>query len=130
MVEFSISITLFLVLLMGIIDLGRGVYMYNGVSEAAREIARVASVHPGAPLGASPEIASVVATQQRLIPALRNPTFGCFDVDGSNGFTTAGRCPKGDQVRVTIVAPYTPVTPLLGLVGTWDMRSSGSARIP
>ena len=30
---------------MGIVDLGRGIYMYNGVNHAARELARVTSVH-------------------------------------------------------------------------------------
>ncbi len=51
LVEFAIVIPVFLVILMGVVDLGRGIYMYNGVAEAAREIARVTSVHPGSTLG-------------------------------------------------------------------------------
>jgi len=130
LVEFSLSIVIFLVLIMAIVDLGRGIYMFNGVSEAAREIARVASVHPGTTFGTSGEITAVVGTQKGLIPNLGDPNFACVDIEGSNGFTTAGKCPKGAQVTVSIVAPYTPVTPLMGLVGTWNMQSTSSVRMP
>jgi hypothetical protein len=39
LVEFSIVLIPFLFLLMGVIDLGRGIYVNNGVTQAAREIA-------------------------------------------------------------------------------------------
>jgi Flp pilus assembly protein TadG len=130
LVEFSLSIIIFLVLMMAIVDLGRGIYMFNGVSEAAREIARVASVHPGTTFG-GPEITAVVNTQKKLIPNLGNPTFACVDIDGGPGLDPQyGTCPTGAQVTVTISAPYGPVTPLMGLVGTWNMQSTSSVRIP
>ena len=84
LVEFSLAIVIFLVLMMAIVDLGRGIYMFNGVSQAAREIARVASVHPGTTFG-GPEITAVVSTQKGLIPNLGNPTFACVDIDGGPG---------------------------------------------
>jgi Flp pilus assembly protein TadG len=130
LVEFSLSIIIFLVLLMAIFDLGRGIYMFNGVSEAAREIARVASVHPGTTFGSSAEITAVVNTQKKLIPNLGNPTFQCVDIDGTPGVDALGKCPTGSQVTVTIVAPYGPVTPLMSLAGTWNMQSSSSVRMP
>ena len=49
---------IFLLLLFGVVDLGRGIYQFNGVSQAAREIARVTSVHRGTacpPTCTSPE---------------------------------------------------------------------------
>jgi Flp pilus assembly protein TadG len=125
-VEFAIAITVFLVILMGIIDLGRGIYMYNGVSQAAREIARVTSVHPGTALGNSAETVAVIAVQKRLIPNLGNPTFTCVDIDGT---TITKPCVSGMQVRIKIVAPYVPVTPLLGLSGTWNLQSTSSVAI-
>ena len=130
LVEFSLTIIVFLVLLMDIVDLGRGIYLVNGVSEAAREIARVASVHPGTTFGSSAQISAVVGSQKGIIPNLGNPTFGCVDIDGSDGFTDAGACPKGAQVTVSIVAPYAPVTPLMGLIGTWNLHSTSSVRMP
>jgi Flp pilus assembly protein TadG len=126
LVEFSLAIIVFLVLLMGIFDLGRGIYMYNGVSQAAREIARATSVHPGVTLGSSAETAAVLATQKNLIPNLGNPTFACVDIDDS---AISGTCRGGMRVKVTIVAPYRPVTPLLGLIGTWDMSSTSAVSI-
>ena len=33
--EFALAITVFLLLMMAIVDFGRGIYMYNGVSQAA-----------------------------------------------------------------------------------------------
>ena len=130
LVEFSLAIVIFLVLLMAIVDLGRGIYMFNGVSQAAREIARVASVHPGTTFGGA-EITAVVQTQKKLIPNLGNPTFSCVDIDGAPGLDPkSGTCPTGAQVTVTITAVYGPVTPLMGLVGTWNMKSSSSVRMP
>ena len=126
LVEFSLAIIVFLVLLMGIFDLGRGIYLYNGVSQAAREIARVTSVHPGSTLGTSSQTQAVVAVQQGLIPNLGNPTFACVDIDDT---AVTGACLGGMRVKVTIVAPYRPVTPLLGLTGTWNLASTSSVSI-
>jgi Flp pilus assembly protein TadG len=126
LVEFSLVIIPFTFLIMGIFDLGRGIYMYNGVSQAAREIARATSVHPGVTLGSSAETAAVLATQKNLIPNLGNPTFACVDIDDS---AISGTCRGGMRVKVTIVAPYRPVTPLLGLIGTWDMSSTSAVSI-
>jgi len=130
LVEFSLSIVIFLVLMMAIVDLGRGIYMFNGVSQAAREIARVASVHPGTTFG-GPEITAVVNLQKKLVPNLGDPTFSCVAIDGSPGLNPIyGDCRTGQQVTVTISAPYSPATPLMGLLGTWDMRSTSSVRMP
>ena len=127
LVEFSLTLIVFLVLIMAVVDLGRGIYMFNGVSQAAREIARVTSVHPGTSLGNSAETAAVVATQKGLIPNLANPTFSCVDIDDT---PVSGPCPSGMRVKVTIVAPYRAVTPLLGLAGTFNLSSASSVQIP
>lgn len=128
LVEFSIAVTVFIVLLMGIADFGMAIYKYNAVSQAAREIARVTSVHPGSPLGTDPLIAPVVATQQGLIPGLSGPTFTCVDFTGAS--VSAASCDYSkDSVRVTVTAQYKAITPLLGLLGTWNMQGTSSAQI-
>jgi hypothetical protein len=106
--------------------------MFNGVAQAAREVARVTSVHPGTGFGNSPETAAVVGTQKKLIPNLGNPTFACVDIDDSAVGLIGGKCPAGDgyRVKVTFVAPYKPVTPVMGLLGTWNMSSTSSLEIP
>jgi Flp pilus assembly protein TadG len=128
LVEFSLAIIVFLVLIMAIFDFGRAIMQYNGVAQAAREIARVTAVHEGddftTTAGRSPETNAVIETQQRLIPNLQDPTITCVDIDGS---VITGGCVEGNWINVSIVAPYTPITPLLGLVGTWDLFSSSTS---
>jgi hypothetical protein len=128
LVEFSLTVVIFLVLLMGVVDFGRAIYQYNGVSQAAREIARTTAVHPGADFrtdaGRSSETKEVIATQKGLIPNLQDPLIKCVDVAGA--LITEG-CMEGDWIQVRISAPYTPVTPILGLTGTWDFFSSSTS---
>jgi Flp pilus assembly protein TadG len=132
-VEFALVVTIFLMVLMAVFDLGRGIYQYNGASQAAREIARVTSVHPcsGSPctLGTSAQTVQVIATQKALIPNLGTPTFSCVDIDGSPATHTAANCTVGDQVKVVILAPYSPITPLMGLSGTWNFQSTSTVAI-
>ena len=127
MVEFALAFTIFIVIVMAVLDLAKGVYMYDSVSHAAREIARTASVHPGATLGTSPEVASTVSAQQAIIPNLGTPAFTCVDISGAS---VSGTCGPGSWVRVTIAAPYRSVTPLIGLVGTFQIQSASSIQIP
>lgn len=128
LVEFSLAIIVFLFLLMAVFDFGRAIYQYNGVAQAAREIARVTAVHEGPDFttsaGRSPETNGVIATQKRLIPNLQDPTITCVDIDGTV-ITTS--CIEGKWINVSIVAPYTPVTPLLGLTGTWNLFSASTS---
>lgn len=128
LVEFAIAVTVFLVLLMSIVDLGRGIYLYNGVSEAAREIARTTSVHPGAVIGTSSQTAQVVQTQQSLVPGLSAPTITCVDITGT---PVTSNCVPGDWVQVKVTAPYAPVTPLLSIggFGQFTMQSSSTVQI-
>jgi Flp pilus assembly protein TadG len=128
LVEFALTIVIFLVLMMGIVDFGTAIYQYNGVAQAAREIARATAAHAGPDFttdaGRSAETKQVIATQQRLVPNLEDPTITCVDIDGS--VITTG-CLPGNWIRVEIASNYTPVTPLLGLVGTWRFFSSSTS---
>jgi hypothetical protein len=128
LVEFALAITIFLVLLMGVVDFGRAIYQYNGVSEAAREIARATATHPGTDFttsaGRSPETDAVIATQKSLVPNLGDPQITCVDI-ARQAITTG--CLPGDWIEVQIYAPYTPVTPLLGLIGTFNLFSSSTS---
>lgn len=127
LVEFSLAIIIFLVLLLGIFDFGRGIYMYNGVSQAAREIARRTSVYPSVVLGASNESQAVVAVQQRLVPGLQAPTYACLSITGAPSGNTP--CASGDFVQVTISATYRPIS-LLGFLGNIPVTASSSIQIP
>lgn len=129
LVEFSLAIFVFVVMVMGIFDFGRGIYQFNGVSEASREIARATSVHPGSDFttstGQSNETKSAIAIQKGLVPSLSDPTFKCISASGLE--KPSSSCVSGDSVRVTIFAPYSPITPLLGLVNKTSPPCAGEA---
>ena len=128
LVEFCLAIIVFLVLMMSVFDFGRAIYQYNGVAQAAREIARVTAVHAGpnfaTSAGQSPQTRAVIATQMGLIPNLQEPVITCVNIDGT--LITTG-CGRGKWINVAIVAPYTPLTPLLGLTGTWNLFSASTS---
>jgi Flp pilus assembly protein TadG len=130
LVEFSLAVSVFLVLIMGIVDFGLSIYKYNGVSQAAREIARVASVYQGPTnFGVSPQLTAVVATQKHLIPGLGSPTYTCRDVNGATVALVSNRCPETAFVNVVVTAPFKAATPLLTVLGTFTMKGSSSAQI-
>ncbi len=126
-VEFALGVIVFLAFLCGVFDLGRGVYQNNALAEAAREIARTTSVHPGSPLGSSTETSAAVTTQRGLVPGMQTPTFSCVDIDGSS---VSGSCNPGYWVKVTVHSSWTPATPLLSLAGTFDFSATSSIQIP
>jgi hypothetical protein len=141
LVEFSLAIMVFLVMLMGIFDVGRAIFTYNGVSEAAREIARRTSVHPYLGLaendnmGSSLEAVEAIQTQRRLVPGMEPvapgaPNFECVDIDGNPSVNTAcGYGEHDDYVKVTVTATYRPIT-LLGITGPITLKSTSTAAIP
>ena len=127
LVEFSLAIIVFLMLLMAVFDFGRGIYMYNGVSQAAREIARRTSVYPGLALGQSTQSQAVVAVQRGLVPGMSTPAYACLTITGS--VSTSNPCTSGDSVQVTVTATYVPIS-LLGFLGTIPLTASSTVQIP
>jgi hypothetical protein len=109
------------------VDMARGVFTFNGVSEAAREITRETSVHPGSGgIGTSPETVAMVATQRGLVQGLSVTSYTCVDLAGA---AVSGSCKPGDWVRVRVQATFTPVLPLLTALGPIVLSSVSSAEI-
>lgn len=141
LVEFSLSILIFIVMLMGIFDVGRAIFMYNGVSEAAREIARRTSVYPypavanADNLGDSDQTKATIETQLDLVPGMNPvpygaPNFKCVDIAGNP--STSDKCGQGeneDYVQVMVTATYQPLT-LLGITGPITLQSTSTAAFP
>jgi Flp pilus assembly protein TadG len=128
LVEFALVLFPLLLMLLGTFDIGRGIYLYNAVAEATREVARATSVHVGSPTGSSTQTAAVVAKQKSLIPRLSNATFSCVDLDGTaNGHQP---CQPGDGVKVSMSTPFSLITPLLSsFLGPYTFTSSSTIQI-
>jgi hypothetical protein len=124
--EFALVLIPFLLLLMGIFDLGRGIYTYNAASQAAREIARSAAVdleNGATEVGTGTATVNIRNTQKRLVPGLTDAGIQLSCVDLEDLVVTGRDCQTGDFVRVRISVTYAPVTPLLGLAGPIDLVS-------
>ena len=134
LVEFAVAIIPFLVLMMGVFDLGRAIFTMNGTSEAAREIARVTSVHlydSCCDLGSSTETSGVIATQRGLVPLMQlTPSTDIVCVDVSDTIIPDDACRSGDYVRVHVRASFTPVTPIVSGFGSHTFEAYSRIRIP
>jgi Flp pilus assembly protein TadG len=140
LVEFALAVIPFLILLMGVIDLGRGIYMMNGTSEAARDITRATIVHltnTSGQLGQSSQTAAVIATQRGLIPGLTiNPStdikcVDAYDVVQNPTLGNGNDCTLGeDFIRVHVTAPFSPITPLVSAFGSHTFESTSRMQIP
>jgi len=132
LVEFSLAFVVFSVLVFGVIDFGRGIYQYNAVSQAAREIARVTSVHPGTDFttvaGRSAETNAVIDVQEKLVPGLVVAADAIECVDSAGGVKATCDFSK-DSVRVTVTAPFKAITPPMNVMSAWDMKGTSSVQI-
>lgn len=131
LVEFALVLPIFLLVLFGIIDLGRYVYVANAFNQAAREAARYGSVEQwsyACPAGVtSPD--RLTCTQQvardrmAAAPAYYTVTATCT-TDGTTS-VAAPACRAGNLLRVVVKTPAAPAsqrftffTPLIGnLIG-------------
>ena len=127
LVEFALGITVFLTILIGLVDLARAAWLFNGVSDAAREIARVTSVHPGtSSLGSSTETTSAVSGERALVPGLSVTSYACIDIAGAS---VSGTCQSGDWVKVSVRTSFQPILPILSAFGTITFTTASSAKI-
>ena len=133
LVEFSLVLIPFLIIMMGIFDLGRAIYMMNTTSQAAREIARVTIVHPYTTccdLGSSSQVAAVVGTQRNLLPGFTftaGSDITCVDILDQT--IADNDCNAGDFIKVRVQAPFTPVTPLVSMFGSHTFESYARVKL-
>jgi Flp pilus assembly protein TadG len=136
LVEMSLALLPFIVLLMGVVDLGRGVYTNNGVAQAAREIARVTSVHQcsGSCSTAtwSAETLATVNTQKKLVPGLADAgvVITCVDITNAPKTVAAEGCPAGEFIRVDVATSFHLVTPLLPIPNPMTLSSTAHIQVP
>jgi Flp pilus assembly protein TadG len=138
LVEFSLVLIPFMWMLLGVVDLGRGIYIYNGVAQAAREIARADSVHAcdsgTCTLGTSSYTTNTVNVQKGLVPGLGGTgssiTFTCTDASDTDVSSTCGIDDQKEYyVRVTVSVPFSVITPLLSMVAPTTLTSTSHIQL-
>ena len=112
LVEFALIVLPFLMILIGIFDVGRAIYGYNTVANAAREAARYAIVDQTA----SEVVQVAIDSGAALDLATTDVVFTSCAV-------------KFCQATVTVTWSYTPVTPLIGDLFNPTISSTASMPI-
>lgn len=120
LVEFALVLPLFLLLIFGIIDLGRGVFAYNAIQNAAREGVRVAIVDQNMDV-------IVDEVQQHAIGLGLNDSNVRLRFLEPETMTTPCNTPIAISCEVEILVDYAfvPATPIIGnLIGTINMSAA------
>lgn len=118
LVEFSLMGIFLVILLMGILDLGRAYFTYLAIKDAAAEGAYFASAYPQCELsGSAPGCAGSYNVNYRV----KNSSPQSSLVDWSASFTTIGVTvpvsrTAGNQIVVTVNYRYQMLTPLVGAI--------------
>lgn len=123
LVEFAIVLPILLLFVFGIVDFGRALYTANNLTSAVREGARLASTQ----ISPDPTIGASTAAVQTAVKAYV-VAFGGGGGPPTVSETFSGAPPAMQSITVQIVNyPFTPITPIAGLIGLGTIRMSPSA---
>lgn len=127
MVEFALVLPLLLLVMFGLIEIGRFLLMYSMASASSREAARYGSA-AGDVGGGVPHYqdCSGIRAAARRVGGIAGVEDGNVTISydhGPNTTTFASVCPLGspndielgDRVRVQVVVSYTPIVPLVNI---------------
>jgi hypothetical protein len=102
LIEFALILPLFLAMVLGIFDLGRAIFYYSTIHNAAREGARYGAV-------SHCDTAGIISETQRLAVGLSDP----MTVSVGTFFNPDGR---PEQIIVTTTFTFNAITPFVGLI--------------
>jgi Flp pilus assembly protein TadG len=120
-IEFGLCFVLFFSVLLGILDVTRGIYAYSFLAGAAKEGSRYAMVH-GSSTGSKASSSDVQGVVQKWLIGMVDPT--------SATVTTSWNPPSGNPgslVTVNVQYTYTPITSFL--VGAWTLKSTSQTMV-
>lgn len=114
LVEFALVFPIFLLIFIALFDVGRAVFTYNSLTNAAREGARLAIVNQDE-TSIIDRAKSQVAMAELNVPHV---TIDFFQVNNDGTPDTSNPCPThvavGCLAVVSFEATYTPITPIVG----------------
>ena len=99
LVEYAITLPIFLILVLGIVDLGRAVYYYSAMNNVVREGARYGSIHLEES-GVDNTICGLVTSRAIGVDLSCDDVSTVFDFDQGT-------------VEVTVVYPFIPVSQII-----------------
>lgn len=125
LVEFAITLPILIILLVGIVDGGRLVYVQNAISQAAREGARWGSVQ-GRSTSSGGRLTVAAETRSRMA-AVPN---SIVTVTCESGGVTVSSCGTNDILVVRVDTQVQLATPLLGQIfGTPTLSATSKVTV-
>ena len=133
LVEFALVLPIFMLLVFGIIDGGRAILALNDMSQATRNVARVASVtcfDTATRCDFTTASAPITDAMAAQVVGLQGPaTWNVQCIDRTTN-AVSNPCKVGDIVRVRLDQAITMVTPILAqALGTVQVDSTSEATI-
>jgi Flp pilus assembly protein TadG len=129
LVEFALILPVIVLIVIGLFDLGRGVFAFNTLAQAARQASRTAIVDQN-----TDRVKAVAIASAPTLGLTSGNVSVCFKTDDSNqtdcSSPTTDNCPQATRVLgcraiVTTTLTYTPMTPVLGsLIGSIPLSST------
>jgi Flp pilus assembly protein TadG len=120
-IEFGLSFVVFLTMVLGILDVSRGIYAYSFLAGAAKEGTRFAMVH-GSSSGSKASSTDVQNAVQKWMIGLVNPASSTV----TTTWNPVSENP-GSLVTVNVQYTYTPISNFL--VGNWTLRSTSQTMV-
>lgn len=117
LVEWALLLPVFILLLVGLLDVGRAIYAYNTVANSARYAARVAIVNQ--------DETTVVAAAIKEGVALGLTS---ADVSCTGCVSGGASAVEGTSISITVTYDYEPATPLIGSL--FDPKITSTAEMP
>jgi Flp pilus assembly protein TadG len=132
LVELALLLPVFMLLLLGALDLGRAYYLAIEVAGAAQAAAAYGSQNPTDTTG----ISAAASDDAPNVPSLsvQTPTYGCECSDGSSYSSNCSSTPTCSgktvvyRVNVTVNGTYTSLFPWPGVPSSFSLTSSASMR--
>lgn len=124
--EFALVIPIVMLLIISLFDIGRAVFTYNAITNAAREGARMAIVNQ--------DVASVQTwTAQEAAGSIADPStvqvtfYDNLSGDQCDGVGTDPILSIGCIAKVDVMATWQPITPIVGnLLGPMSLNASAA----
>lgn len=130
MVEFAIAAPLVFLIILGLFDVGRLVFINNELSEAAREGARWGAVQGRAAAEFAGDDAAVSDEVISRITVAPNPDVALSCGARRDPENVVGDCDSGDLLTIDVSSSVKPITPLVGdIIGPLVLTSQAQMTI-
>ena len=123
--EFALVLPIFALLVFGLIDVGRAVYVNNAASQAAREGARWGSVQ-----GRSSDAAGRAAIRDHTISTMNAVPNPQVTVTCERSGAVVARCRTNDILVITVNSPVSMMTPVISsIIGPMDISATSRVMV-